>query len=130
MSRLTKQSTDAYFRRRTPDEVLCILKATEAGRVSTEAYILSYVARNFASLCTSHRFLLLNADHLAAILQSRDLIAHEVTVLRALVRWVRWDAKQRKQEVSGLVPLCRIEEHPLQCCAVVLANWDIFRLAE
>lgn len=129
---VSRQASDNYCRRLSTDKVLCMLKATEGGgcRMLTRDYLLSYVARNFGDMCTSPRFVNLRAPILSAVLTSRDLIARETTAVRAVARWVRWDPDARRSHVRTLAPLLRVDESPLQCCAVVLANWDVFRHAE
>lgn len=129
---VTQEAADAFCRRHTANQVLCMLKATEGGKSQSlpRDLLLSYVARNFCDMYTCPRFVTLRGSLLRAVLKSDQLIASETAVVRAVAKWARWDLPSRKSDVRAFEPLLRFEDSPLQCCAIVLANWDVFRHAE
>ena len=68
-----------------------------------------YTNEHFTEVIKNQEFLLLSADDVATLLQSDDLnVSSEEHVFDALLKWLEYDPKNRKQEASRLLAFVKL----------------------
>ena len=72
-----------------------------------DSFLWKKVKREFSSLCECPEFLEMPDSQLDRLLKEEDVLASEVVILKALVRWVHHDLRRRRVHSKKLMKLIR-----------------------